>query len=172
MQNRHPRSFFGPNGRLGLVLALFGLISDQGHKYWMLNHYDIDAWGRVQITPFFDLVLVWNEGISYGLFSQDSDLGRMVLIGLTSLVVLGLLVWLVRAETKLVAASLGLVIGGAIGNIIDRIYHGAVADFFYLHIGSFNWYVFNIADVWIVTGVIGLLYDSFFGRHGNAAKSD
>ncbi|WP_350332875.1 signal peptidase II [Coralliovum pocilloporae] len=171
MTSPHP-SLFGPYGRLGGLLALFALLTDQGHKYWMLNHYNIEQWGRVRVSSFLDLVLVWNEGISYGLFAQDGDLGRYVLIAVTCLVVIGLWVWLTRAHSRLVAVSLGLVIGGAVGNIIDRIYHGAVADFFYLHIGSFDWYVFNVADVWIVAGVIGLLYDSFFGCHGNAANED
>ena len=112
-------------------------------------------------------MLTWNIGISYGLFPQESDFGRYVLLALKCAAVIVLWIWLARAETRLTAVSLGLIIGGALGNAIDRIAYGAVADFVLFHIttASFNftWYVFNLADAAIVAGVIGLLYESFFG---------
>jgi signal peptidase II len=118
-------------------------------------------------------VLTWNPGISYGLFPQDTDFGRYTLLALKTGAVAILWVWLARAETKLTALSLGLIIGGAFGNAIDRVAYGAVMDFVLFHIDTetvkFAWYVFNLADAAIVAGVIGLLYESFFGGH--AAKA-
>ena len=143
----------------GLIFALGALVIDQIHKTWMLHVFDIAEKGMVRITPFFDLVMVWNRGISYGLFQQDSEAGRLFLVGLSIVACLILLIVLARSETRLSAVSLGLIIGGALGNAIDRLVYGAVADFFSLHAFGFYWYVFNIADVAIVAGVIGLLYD-------------
>ncbi len=139
----------------------------------MLYVYDIGAKGSVTITPFFDLVLVWNQGISYGLLPQEGALGRWGLILFAFAASLALAVWLARLTAPLGAASIGLIIGGAIGNAIDRIAYGAVADFFSLHAFGYQWYVFNIADTAIVAGVVGLLYESLFRGHkkvGNPSK--
>ena len=119
----------------------------------------------VTVTPFFDLVLVWNRGVSYGLLPQDSDLGRWALILFAFAAAFALVIWLARVTSPLAAAAMGLVIGGAVGNAIDRILYGAVADFFSFHAYGYQWYIFNIADVAIVAGVIGLLYESVFGGH-------
>ena len=142
---------------LGLATALAGVLADQAHKAWMLGPYAIDEKGRVALTPYLDLVMVWNRGVSYGLLTQDGDLGRwlLILFGIGGAILFG--VWLWNTRRILSALSLGLVIGGAISNVIDRLVHGAVADFFLFHAGGFEWYVFNLADVWIVAGVIGLL---------------
>ena len=158
--------FWGPFSALGLgVAALTLLILDQAHKAWMLYVYDIGAKGVVTLTPFLDLVLVWNRGVSYGLFPQESSLGRWALILFAIAATLALAVWLARVATPLPAVAIGLVIGGALGNAIDRILYGAVADFFSLHAFGYQWYVFNIADAAIVAGVVGLLYESLFGGH-------
>lgn len=141
----------------GLTVAGLGILIDQAHKAWMLGPFDIVQKGRVALTPFFDLVMVWNRGVSYGLFQQDSDFGRWVLIAFSLAGALLFGWWLWTARTVLAAASLGLIIAGALSNMIDRLVHGAVADFFLFHVGSFQWYVFNLADVWIVAGVIGLI---------------
>ena len=165
--------FWGPYSPLGLIVALLTLLADQGHKAWMLYVYDIGAKGTVTLTPFFDLVLVWNKGISYGLLPQDSAAGRVGLIVFAIVATLALTVWLARITTPLAAISIGLIIGGAAGNAIDRTVYGAVADFFAFHAFGLEWYIFNIADVAIVAGVIGLLYDSLFGGHkkaGNPSK--
>jgi signal peptidase II len=165
--------FWGPLSPLGLTIAALTVLADQASKLWLLFVFDIGAKGTVTITPFFDLVLVWNRGISYGLLTQDSDLGRFALIAFAFLASLALVMWLARVPSGLMAAAIGLIIGGAIGNAIDRIAYGAVADFFAFHAFGFEWYIFNIADVAIVAGVIGLLYDSLFGGHkkaGNPSK--
>lgn len=141
---------------IGASAALLGVLVDQAHKFWMLGPFAIEAKGRVALTPFLDLVLVWNTGVSYGLLTQHGDLGRWLLVAL-GLAGAVLFSWWLRATRGILAAlSLGLVIGGALSNVIDRLIHGAVADFFLLHAGGFEWYVFNIADVWIVAGAIGL----------------
>jgi signal peptidase II len=139
----------------------------------MIYIYGIGAKGRVTLTPFFDLVLVWNQGISYGLLPQESAVGRWSLILFALAASLALAAWLARLTAPLGAASIGLIIGGAIGNAIDRIAYGAVADFFSLHAFGYQWYVFNIADAAIVAGVLGLLYESLFRGHkkvGNPPK--
>lgn len=159
------RFLFGPQTPLGLSVAAVALIADQASKAWMLYVYDIGAKGVVTVTPFFDLVLVWNRGISYGLLPQDSDLGRWALILFAFAAAFALVIWLARVTSPLAAAAMGLVIGGAVGNAIDRILYGAVADFFSFHAYGYQWYIFNIADVAIVAGVIGLLYESVFGGH-------
>ena len=156
---------WGPMSPLGLGIAALTLLADQAHKAWMLYVYDIDGKGVVPLTPFFDLVLVWNRGISYGLLPQESAVGRWGLILFAFAASFALAVWLARLTAPLGAASIGLIIGGAIGNAIDRINYGAVADFFSLHVLGYQWYVFNIADAAIVAGVVGLLYESLFRGH-------
>jgi signal peptidase II len=159
--------------RTGLAAALVIGVVDQLVKLWLIFVFDLGSRGVVRIAPFLDLVLVWNTGISYGLFQQDSDLGRWILLGFKLLAVALLLVWLVRANSRLMALALGLIIGGALGNAVDRLAYGAVADFVLFHITTaswqFRWYVFNVADAAIVAGVAGLLYDSLRGER--AAKA-
>jgi signal peptidase II len=127
----------------------------------------------VTLTPFLDLVLTWNTGISYGLFRQEGPLGQWALLALKAIAVILLWILLSRTSSRLTAASLGLIIGGAIGNAIDRFTYGAVADFALFHLTtasfSFKWYVFNLADVAIVAGVVGLLYETLIDR--DAAKA-
>jgi signal peptidase II len=155
---------------LGFLTALVTLVIDQGHKLWMLFVFDIAKNQPVQLAPFLDLVMAWNPGISYSLLRADSDLGRYGLLALSLTVTAGLSIWLWRAPLKLTTVSLGLIIGGALGNAYDRFAYGAVADFFHFHVGSFSWYVFNLADVAIVAGVGLLLYESFgWGQKPEAA---
>lgn len=143
-----------------VVLVTFLL--DQFHKWWMILVYKIGSKGRVTVTPFLDLVFVVNKGVSYGMLTQDGHEGQWLLAGFAVLTSLALWIWLAKTGTgRLMAASLGLIIGGALGNALDRLLIGGVADFFSLHAWGFYWYVFNIADVAIVAGVIGLLYESF-----------
>jgi signal peptidase II len=151
----------------GLLAAVAVVALDQALKLWLLFGFDLETRGVVRLAPFLDLVAVWNTGISYGLFPQDGALGRWVLLGVKAAAVALLSVWLARAGTRLTALSLGLIIGGAIGNAIDRLAFGAVFDFVLFHVTtesfSFRWYVFNLADAAIVAGVVGLLYDAALG---------
>lgn len=145
----------------GLTIALVGLVFDQLTKLAILRAFSDQPGGVVEVTPFFDLVLVWNRGISYGLFQAGSPAQVWMLIALASAITLTLLIWLWRNQDPFIALALGLLIGGAVGNTIDRVAYGAVVDFISLHAAGFHWYVFNLADVWVVVGVALLLYDAF-----------
>jgi signal peptidase II len=155
---------------LGALVAVLTLFADQASKAWILNVYRLQERPPVRVGPFFELVMVWNRGISYGLFQQHEDWGRYGLVALSLVAAAGLSVWLARGPSRLVALALGLLIGGAIGNAIDRLLYGAVADFVLLHWIPVFPYVFNVADSAIVAGVGLLLYDSFFveGRRPKA----
>ena len=143
-------------------------------KFWLLDSFDIASRQPVSLTPFIDLLLVFNTGISYGLFPEaGGTVGQWALFAFKAGAVIFLWVWLSRAPSRLTALALGLVIGGAVGNAIDRFHWPGVLDFVLFHIEmadfSFRWYVFNLADVAIVAGVIGLLYESLW--RGGAAKA-
>ena len=156
-----------PHLRSGIIAASIALVLDQASKLWLLFVFDIARRGAVQVTPFFDLVLAWNVGISFGWFQNDSFLAQAVLTAIKAVAVIVLAVWMARSHNRLATVALGLIIGGAIGNAIDRVAYGAVVDFALFHVqnggNTFNWYVFNVADVAIVAGVAALLYDSFLG---------
>jgi len=149
---------------LGLFAALFVFVADQASKYYILAVLRLDEAGILTLSPFVDLVLVWNRGISYGLFQQHADWGRYLLTVLAIGASLGFAVWLWRTTRILPALAIGLVAGGALGNGVDRIFRGAVVDFVLLHWGEWRWYVFNLADVAIVAAVALLLYDSWLGK--------
>ncbi len=142
---------------LGFGLAAAAVAIDQAHKAYMLGPFNIEMRGRVPVTSYLDLVMVWNRGVSYGLLTQEGGLGRWFLIGIGLFGAVLFSIWLWTSSRVLTAISLGFIIGGAVSNVIDRLAYGAVADFFLFHIGSFEWYVFNLADVWIVAGVAGAL---------------
>jgi len=166
-----PIRFWGPLSALGVSLGVVTVLVDQANKWWMLKVFDIEAKGSVAVTPFLDLVMVWNRGISYGLFQQGSALGQILLSGFAVVAVVALTLWLARMTSLIGAAGAGLVMGGAVGNAIDRLVHGAVADFFSFHAWDFYWYVFNVADAAIVAGVAGLMYDSIFNSHKKVSKT-
>jgi signal peptidase II len=153
--------------RAGVIAATLTLILDQASKLWLLFVFDIANRGAVPITPFFDLRLTWNVGISFGWFQSDSPTAQVVLMVIKAVAVIVLAIWMARSRTPLATVALGLIIGGAIGNAIDRLAYGAVVDFALFHVQiwqkTFHWYVFNLADVAIVAGVAALLYDSFLG---------
>jgi signal peptidase II len=157
-----------PRLRSGLIAAVAVLLLDQVSKLWLLFVFDLARRGAVRVAPFFDLVLAWNTGISYGWFQTESLAGQALLLAIKAVAVIVLTVWMARSQTRLAAVALGLIIGGALGNAIDSLAYGAVVDFalFHVQIGEkdLNWYVFNLADAAIVAGVAGLLYDSFFGE--------
>jgi len=153
----------------GLLIAALIVAADQISKFWVLDLFRLDARGVVEVLPFFNLVLVWNRGVSFGLLAADHELGRWLLILLT-VVIAGLVIyWLRRATGALMMTALAMVLGGAIGNIIDRLRFGAVVDFVQLHAAGYSFYVFNIADAAISIGVALLLLDAIFsGRGGDA----
>lgn len=158
---------WGPLSALGLFVAILACAVDQAAKFWLLDVVDLAGRGRVALNSFLDLVLTWNTGISYGLFPQQGSWGEGALLGFKALAVILLWIWLARAPSRLTATALGLIIGGALGNAIDRLHWPGVMDFVLFHIEtarfSFRWYVFNLADVAIVAGVVGLLLDSLRG---------
>lgn len=153
--------------RAGILAAAATLAADQASKLWLLNVFDLAHRGVVRVTPFFELVLAWNIGISFGWLQNDSQSAQIALMAVKALAVVALAIWMARSHTLLATIALGLIIGGAVGNGIDRFAYGAVVDFALLHIeiagNTYNWYVFNLADVAIVAGVAALLYDSFLG---------
>jgi signal peptidase II len=167
------RMFWGPLTALGLTAATIAGALDQASKLWLLQVFSLADKGVVKVMPFVELVLTWNTGISYGWFQQEGPFGQGALLALKAVAVALLWIWLAKASSRLSAVALGLIIGGAIGNGIDRLAYGAVVDFALLHMETatwrFNWYVFNLADVAIVAGVIGLLYESLAG--GSAPKA-
>ena len=126
-----------------------------------MDVYDIAANQPVRLAPVFDVVFARNPGISYSLLPAHSPGARWALVAFTLAATIGIGIWLWRTPTRVPAIGLGLVLGGALGNAIDRFAYGWVADFYYFHVGGFHWYVFNLADVAIVVGVALLLVDSF-----------
>jgi signal peptidase II len=158
----------------GLGLALLALVvaADQLSKSWIVAFFDAGrsdgspALGVPQrvVTPFFNLVLTWNRGMSFGLFNKDAAWNAALFSALAVVIVTALLIWLWRTESALVAAGIGLVAGGAIGNVIDRLRLGAVTDFLDFHWGDWHFATFNLADSGISLGVALLLIDALLNR--------
>lgn len=146
--------------RMGAIIAGAVFVIDRVSKWWLIERFDLPTKGTVKVFSFFDLTMVWNKGISLGLFQSGDEIGRIILIGLTGVVSVVIAFWLYRASNRLVAVALGFVLGGAIGNIWDRIQYGAVADFLHFHISGWSFYVFNVADSAITLGVMLLLLDA------------
>ena len=146
--------------RLGLLALLTTLILDQASKLGLYFGTDLVLTQPWRFGPYAEFVVVWNRGVSYGLFQQEGGIGRWLLVALSLAAALGLSVWMTRTGSRLLATALGLIAGGALGNAIDRAAYGAVFDFVHLHAGAWSWYVFNIADAAIVAGVVGLILDS------------
>lgn len=144
----------------GLLVAVAILVADQVSKFFFLDLMQKNPAGIV-VTPFFNLVMVWNTGVSFGLFSEDSASRSWTLIAVSFAVTIWLGWWLWRAHSGLVATALGMIIGGAIGNVIDRYRFGAVFDFLDFHAFGWHWPAFNVADSAIVVGVLLLLADGF-----------
>jgi signal peptidase II len=160
--------------REGVVVAALALAADQIFKNVMLYGAEFIehcpppqpipiscAFPGIAVTSFLDLVMVWNTGVSYGLFQAGGLVGTVVLSVFSLVAVVLLSWWLKGADRRLLAWGLGLVIGGALGNVIDRVLYGAVADFFHFHAFGRGWYVFNVADAAITVGVVMLLADAF-----------
>ncbi|HEY9079248.1 signal peptidase II [Magnetovibrio sp.] len=167
--------------QVGWGLAVAILIADQISKWLILGLFSDATRPYFEITPFFNIVLAWNRGISFGMFGNAGEHGDTILIVLTLAIAVGLSVWLTRAESRLSALALGSIIGGAVGNVIDRFRFGAVTDFLDLHVLGYHWPAFNVADSAIVIGAAMLMWESLFlgsesptnkdAKHTNGEKS-
>lgn len=149
---------------LGVIAALVVLAADQASKYWVLYELNLPDIAQVVVLPFFNLTMVWNRGVTFGLLASDGAWSQFALAAVAAAVVIALGVWLKRAETWFVAVALGSIGGGAVGNVIDRLRFQAVVDFLHFHAFGWSWYVFNVADAAIVCGVAVLVADSLLRR--------
>ncbi len=152
-----------PSYGVGIAIAVIAF--DQLTK-WLLLNVVMAPPRLIEVTSFFNLAYVWNRGISFGLFNTDSPLNRWILPVVALLVVAFLLSWLRKAQHWLLITALGMVIGGAVGNVIDRAVYGAVFDFLDVHAYGYHWPAFNVADSAITVGVCLLIVDSVFGVSG------
>jgi lipoprotein signal peptidase len=161
--------------RAGLILAATVLVADQASKWFMLEVLRLPEVRHIPLLalgPFgFDLTMVWNRGVTFGLLSGDAAWTPYALGAAALLIAGALLRWMARAENRATALALGAVIGGALGNVIDRVRFGAVADFFDAHAWGWHWYVFNVADAAIVCGVLALVADALFRPSPRAKPS-
>ena len=155
----------GPT-RAGTLIALLVILFDQLSKWWILNVTMVPP-RIIPVTSFFDLVLVHNRGASFGIFSDAPGWASVALIVFAILISIALAIWMWRVNETLLAVALALVIGGAVGNVIDRIRFGAVVDFLDFHVAGWHWPAFNIADSAITIGVILLILDSLKSRPEN-----
>jgi signal peptidase II len=145
----------------GLVLGAIILLADQTSKHWILHATTLPAGNVLVLLPVLNFVLVWNHGITFGMFTSHGAAGKIILAALALAVIAGLIVWLWRVERLLTALAIGAITGGAIGNVADRLRYGAVVDFIQAHIGWLYFpYVFNVGDSAIVCGVIALMLES------------
>ncbi len=155
--------------RNGLALATAVAALDQLVKFWVLGFFAArPGENGVMVLPFFNLVLAWNRGVSFGLFNSATARGTLLFAVLAAIIVAALLLWLKRAGRGWLALAIGLVIGGALGNIIDRIFRGAVVDFLDFHWGDWHWFAFNLADTAITLGVIFIALDGMLGERHRA----
>ena len=149
----------------GLVVAVAAAALDQASKAAVLAHFGETGCAphRAPVNAFLDLVLTCNRGVSFGLF-ENSGLNALVFSIVAALVVLLLIFWLSRIRSTFLAIAIGLIIGGALGNVIDRLRFGGVIDFLYFHAGAWYWPAFNLADSAICLGVAAMLLDGLLLR--------
>ena len=153
----------------GLGIAVLTLFADQLSKWWILVREDLPGLGDVAVLPGLNFTMVWNHGVTFGLLQAGSGGGHLIL-GLLALAITVLLVgWMHRTDRRIVALGLGLIVGGAIGNIVDRLRYGAVVDFIRAHALGYSWYVFNVADACIVCGIGVLLIEGAVARRAPQA---
>jgi signal peptidase II len=145
-------------GRLALILAALVIVADQAVKYWILQVLRLSEGQSIQLVGPIRLTGVWNPGVSFGFFQANHDVVRWVLAAFSIVVAAFLVGWVRKAERPLFATAVGMVIGGAVGNVIDRVRFGAVADFIDASALHFPW-IFNVADSAISVGIALLLLD-------------
>tara|TARA_B110000444_G_C18814900_1_gene584603 strand:+ start:553 stop:1023 length:471 start_codon:yes stop_codon:yes gene_type:complete len=148
--------------RLGFIIALIVFSIDRLSKWWFIDIFKLPTKGTVEIFNIFDVVMVWNRGVSFGFLSASDDVGRWALVGLNLIIVTVLIYWLKSAKNYNLSGAIGLIIGGACGNIYDRVKFGAVADFFQFHWEEWYFAVFNFADSFIFIGAMLLIFNSNF----------
>ena len=149
--------------RIGVISGASVFVIDRLSKWWFIDVFDLPNKATVEILPIFDVVMVWNRGVSFGFLPASDDFGRWALVALNLIIVAVLAYWLRSAKNIILSAAIGLVIGGAFGNIYDRVKFGAVADFFQFHWESWYFVVFNVADSFIFIGAVLLIFNSTFG---------
>jgi signal peptidase II len=151
---------------VAVVAAVLSLVADQASKWALLEIVGLrDNPRDIRVLPVFDIVMWWNHGTSFSLFRTGEAWGPYV-FSIAALAIISLLVlWLSRIASPILAAAIGAVIGGALGNVVDRLRFGAVADFFYAHLGEYGWPAFNVADSLIVVGIGILVFDGMFLSH-------
>lgn len=152
----------GPSCRtLGLGIAALLLVLDQASKWWIVEVV-MQPPRTIELAPFLNIVMTWNRGVSFGLFDNGWSWAPLGFVALALVVVALLLVWLWRTASRLQALGIGMIVGGALGNVVDRLRYGAVADFLDFHAAGFHWPAFNVADAAITVGVALMLLDSLF----------
>jgi signal peptidase II len=155
-----------PKYRLqGIILASFIFIADQAVKFIMIGPLALQSRMKIHILPMFDLTWAENYGVSMGFLEAQSEMQRWALVGLTAAIAAIVAVWMLREKLRGDVLALALVLGGALGNIVDRVRYGYVVDYADLHFGSFRpFYIFNLADACITFGVLILLARAFLMR--------
>jgi signal peptidase II len=137
---------------MGLGLAGIIFVLDQLSKWIVLNHLMVPP-QNLRVTSFLNIILAWNRGVSFGLLSSNNPYGVWILASIAFAFAFVLIAWIWRSDSKMLAIAFGMVLGGAVGNLIDRLRFGAVTDFLDFHVHGYHWYTFNIADIGIVVGV-------------------
>lgn len=154
----------------GYLIALVVFVLDQASKFWIVDVFGLEAQETVRVLPFLSLTWVENRGVSLGMLVADTDTGRWLLVAMTAAIAGCVAFWIRRERYWPEIIALGLVLGGAIGNIVDRIRFGYVVDFIHLHAGGHSFYVFNVADAAITVGVAMLLFRALIGRSDNQTE--
>ncbi len=154
----------------GILIAVAVAILDQLSKWGIISHFAShpEMAHQITVTGFFNLVLTMNRGISFGIFN-DPDMGEIILVVVAVVIVAGLLVWLRRVKSSVLALAIGFIVGGAVGNALDRLVRGAVVDFLDFHVGEWHPFAFNLADAAISVGVALLVLDGLLGGRGRTA---
>lgn len=154
----------------GYLVAAAIFVVDQLVKLWIIAGIGLQAKGSINLLPILSLTWVENRGVSMGLLQADGAKERWILTGVTALIAVGVAWWMRKETNRIDILALALVLGGALGNIVDRVRFGYVVDFVHVHVGAWSFYVFNVADAAITIGVAILLLRAFFERKPAAAE--
>jgi signal peptidase II len=155
----------------GLLIAAFVFVLDQLSKFYIVNDV-MENPHVIEVTSFFNIVMAWNNGVSFGMFNWDSHIKSYVLTAMAFAAALGLLFWMMREKRLSFVIPCGAIIGGAIGNGVDRLHWGAVADFLDFHAMGYHWPAFNVADMGITCGATLLIVDSLFSKSDSSKTEE